>query len=314
MFNDVIMDKNLMVNYHSQELLTIIFVNYNSTDVLNRALATLAQCQLNKEVVVVDNGSNDRERLVALCKQNHARLVLLKRNRGYGGAANQGFHYARGRYIVVANPDIEFLQMALNLLLSFLHAHPDVGVASPQLLYPDGKHQPSCRRLPKLRYLFAGRRSFLLRLFPGYPLAKEFLYLDAWNKEEPVEVEAVIGTMMVFRREAFEAVKGFDEGYFMFAEDLDICQRLRKKGWRVFLEPRAKVLHHYGSVRRRFRRFTEFQRIKGLHRFFTNNKGKLLMCLLTIGFVGYYFLLEASLLLGLGEFEYSWQQKRYKGN
>ncbi|MEO0005267.1 MAG: hypothetical protein ABIK49_04615, partial [candidate division WOR-3 bacterium] len=107
-----------------------------------------------------------------------------------------------------------------------------------------------------------------------------------------------------------EAVKGFDETYFMFAEDLDICQRLRDQGWEVFLEPRANIIHHYGGVRRRFRRFTEFQRIKGLHRFFTQRAGKLKRVLLTVGFAGYYFVLEAVGLLGLGEFEYSWQEQR----
>ncbi len=290
----------------------MIFVNYNSTDLLECALKSLEQFELDKEVLVVDNGSNGQKWLINLCQKHRARLVLLKKNHGYAGAANHGFRYSQGKYVAIANPDIKFLPMALKRLVNFLDAHPEAGVVSPQLLYPDLNPQPSCRRLPKLRYIFAGRRSPLFRLFPDYGLAKEFLYLDAWDREEPVEVEAIIGTMMLFRREAFASVKGFDEAYFMFAEDLDICRRLREKGWKVFLEPKALVVHEYGGVRRRFRRFTEFQRIKGLHRFFTRRIGKPKTFLLNIGFAGYYFLLEAAGLLGLGEFEYSWQQKTAK--
>lgn len=305
-----------MVNCQPQPLISIVFVNYNSADFLECALQSLSSSELDKEVIVVDNASNERKRLIDLCQKHHALLVLLKRNQGYGRAANQGVRYARGRYVAVANPDIQFLPLALTRLVSFLDTHPEAGVVSPQLLYPDLKPQPSCRRFPKLRYVLAGRRSPLVRLFPCFAPAREFLYLDLLGQESQtsacsaVPVDAVIGTMMLFRREALEAVKGFDETYFMFAEDLDICQRLRDQGWEVFLEPRANIIHHYGGVRRRFRRFTEFQRIKGLHRFFTQRAGKLKRVLLTVGFAGYYFVLEAVGLLGLGEFEYSWQGKR----
>jgi GT2 family glycosyltransferase len=291
--------------------LSIIFVNYNSSELLSRALDTLEQEEgagLDIELIVVDNGSNDRRHLRDLCLRRGVRLVLLKRNLGYGAAANRGFHYARGRYVAVANPDITFLPRALSQLVHFLETNPEAGVVSPQLLYPDRKPQPSCRRLPKLRYVFAGRRSPLVQLFPNYAPAREFLYAELWEAKSPVEVEAVIGTLMVFRRAAFESVKGFDEAFFMFAEDLDICQRLREQGWKVFLEPRARVVHEYGGVRRHWRRFSEFQRVKGLCRFFTRRKKRLARLLLTIGFAGYYFLLEAAGLCGLGELEYSWSK------
>jgi GT2 family glycosyltransferase len=114
---------------------------------------------------------------------------------------------------------------------------------------------------------------------------------------------------MVFRRAAFAAVGGFDEEYFMFAEDLDICNRLRQMGWQVFLEPGAKVVHYYGAVRRSWRRWTEYQRVRALHRFFTRQSGFLSSLMLTPAFAGYYFTLEALGLVGLGEFEYSWQGK-----
>jgi len=291
---------------------SVIFINYNSVPFLARALATLqrAEPELSKELIVVDNGSVDTGRLRGLCARYQARLLLLKRNRGYGAAANQGFQIARGEFVAVANPDIEFLPGAVSELLNFLVEHREVGVAGPQLLYPDGSLQTSCRRLPRLKYVFAGRRSPLSRFFPRSALVKEFLYLNAGRDGRPVEVEAVIGTVMFFRRSAYQEVGGFDERYFMFAEDLDICERLHAQGWQVFLVPNARVHHYYGGVRRSWRRFTEFQRVKALCRFFSRRANPFFRLILNLGFAGYYFLLEALGLVGYGEFEYSWQRLR----
>ncbi len=295
-------------------MVSVIFINHRSTELLAQALKSLVESEqeLDKEVIVVDNASGENEGIVELCRCYNARLIRLRRNIGYGAAANLGFCYAQEKYIAVSNPDVEFLPKTVTRLLDFLENTPEAGVVSPQLLYPNGEPQPSCRRLPKLRYVVAGRRSFLRRLFPAYPPAREFLYLGVEERKEPVEVEAVIGTFMVFRRQAFTEVGGFDERYFMFAEDLDICQRLTQKGWRVFLLPQVRIYHHYGGVRRKRRRFTEYHRIKSLYRFFTKGKGAIGSLFLAVAFAGYFFALEALGVLGLGEFEYSWQGRIVK--
>lgn len=301
---------------NQKPVVSIIFVNYNSTGFLKRALVSLERSEpdLNKEVIVVDNCSRNREAVKDLCRSYHCRLVLLKKNRGYGAGANRGFYYSGGDFVAVVNPDIEFTPQSLSTLISFMKDNPRVGVVAPQLLYPDKTPQPSSRRLPKLRYIFAGRRSPLLRIFPQYAPAREFLYTDVFHQGQPVEVEAVIGTVMLFRRTAFNSVGGFDEGYFMFAEDLDICQRLREKGWHVYLTPGVKITHYYGGVRRRWRRFTEFHRIKGLYRFFTRGKGNLTRMFYTIAFASYLFILEGAGVVGLSEYEYSWRlpDKKYE--
>jgi GT2 family glycosyltransferase len=288
---------------------SLIFINYNSTDFLERALLSLKQAEpeLDKEIIVVDNCSYDREAVKRLCERFFCRLVLLKKNRGYGAAANRGFLHARGDFITVVNPDVEFTPQALSRLVAFMIENDDVGVVAPQLLYPDRTPQPSSRRLPKLRYILAGRRSPLVRLFPRYAPAREFLYTDVWQQTAPVEVEAVIGTLMVFRRTAFASVGGFDENYFMFAEDLDICQRLREQGWKVYLDPGVKIVHYYGGVRRRWRRFTEFHRIKALYRFFIRGKSRVIKIFYAVAFAGYLFIIEGGGLVGLGEYEYSWR-------
>jgi hypothetical protein len=209
----------------------------------------------------------------------------------------------------VANPDIVFSTPAATGLVQFLDQHPDAGAVSPQLRYPDGTPQPSARRLPRLRYILAGRRSPFARILPQYALAREFLYADAHLAAGPVPVEAVIGTLVTFRRPALDQVAGFDEGFFMYAEDMDICRRLRQAGWTVYLDPRVTVEHFYGGVRRRFQRFGDYQRLKALMRYFILGTGWPARLALQTAFAAYLFLSEAGWLVGLREFEYSWQTR-----
>ena len=289
--------------------LTIVFINYNSARLLERALSSLraAEPTLDIETLVVDNGSRDRAELVEVCRSQRARLVLLGRNAGYGAAFNRGYRYASGRYVAVANPDLVFSTPAATGLVRFLDEHPEAGAVSPQLRYPDGVPQPSARRLPRLRYVLAGRRSPLAHIFPRYTPARDFLYADVHLAAGPVPVEAVIGTLVAFRRSALEQVSGFDEGFFMYAEDMDICRRLGRSGWSVYLDPRLTVEHFYGGVRRRFQQFGDYQRLKALMRYFTLSRGRPARLALRVAFAAYLFLSEAGWLVGLREFEYSWQ-------
>jgi GT2 family glycosyltransferase len=288
--------------------LTIVFINYNSARLLDRALSSLrdAEPRLQIETLVVDNASRDRVELAAICRRHGARLLQLGRNAGYGTAFNRGYRHARGRYVAVANPDLVFSTPAMTGLVRFLDEHPEAGAVSPQLHYADGTPQPSARRLPRLRYVLAGRRSPLARILPRYAPARDFQYSDAHLAAEPVSVEAVIGTFVVFRRAALDHVAGFDEGFFMYAEDMDICRRLRQSGWKVYLDPRVTVEHFYGGVRRRFQRFGDYQRLKALMRYFCLGRGGPARLVLRVAFAAYLFLSEAGWLVGVSEFEYSW--------
>lgn len=288
--------------------LTIVFVSHNSARLLSRALSSLrrAEPQLGLETLVVDNASDDRQELVTVCREHNARLLRLSRNIGYGAAFNRGLRHACGRYVVVANPDLVFDSPAVTGLVRFLDANPSVGAVSPQLVYADGVPQPTARRLPRLRYVLAGRRSPLLRLFPRYAPARDFLYVNAYQSATWLSVEALIGAFVMFRREALDMVHGFDEGFFMYAEDLDICRRLREAGWDVVLHPRLRVTHHYGAVRRQRPEFSDFQRLKALCRYFSLDSGLFGRLFLGVAFAWYLFLSAAGWLVNLREYEYSW--------
>jgi len=290
---------------------SVVFISYNSADFLSRALDSLVStdARVTYETIVVDNASRNTVRLRDLSREYGVRLLLLGRNVGYGAAANRGAKLARGRYLAIANPDIRFSGDVLFRLVESLDNSPQVGVAGPQLVYPDGRLQPSARRYPRLRYALAGRRSPLIRLCPAYSMARRFLYQEVESARDQIPVEAVIGTFMVMRREAYEEVGGFDERYFMFAEDMDLCRRMRRQGWGVVLVPNARLEHYYGGVRRRFRRLTEYHRIKGLCRFLCDGRplsGRFFIVLASVGYLG---VVEAAGLLGLQEYEYSWHRR-----
>ncbi len=289
--------------------LSVVFVNYHSAEYLLRAVETLQRHPpaASTELLVVDNASGDRTALSVLCESARMRLLMLRRNRGYGAAANRGFRRARGRYLAVANPDIAVWPGTIDRLLSFMDQSPDVGVVSPQLLYSDGSPQPSARRFPRFRYVLAGRRSPLLKLLPGFRPAREFLYSGSENQAEPMDVDAVIGTFMLFRRAAFDEVGGFDEGYFFIAEDLDICRRLHALNWRVCLLPSARITHASGGVRRKYFAFTEYHRLRALLRFFSAGRSLPARFLLLFSFVSYLAVQEWLLALGLCGVEHSWR-------
>ncbi|MEO0079591.1 MAG: glycosyltransferase family 2 protein [candidate division WOR-3 bacterium] len=292
--------------------LSLVFVSYNSTNELAVALSSLqeAEPELVIEKIVVDNASEDLARLRTVCQCHGAKLLEMKKNLGYGAAANRGFRIAQGEYLAVANPDLIFPRLSLTRLVNFFEEYPDAAAVAPQLLYMDGTPHPTARRFPRLRYILAGRRSFIARFFPRMSRAEEFQYAQIANAQEPVSVDAIIGALMLFRRTALRQVGGFDEGYFLFAEDIDICRRLKEKGWQVFVDPRVRVHHYYGGVRRHHADFSDYHRLKGLCRFFCKDRNGLGCLVINFLFAGYLFLSEASWLVGLREAEYSWNRSK----
>lgn len=291
--------------------LSIVFVTYESARDLEQCLASLDSTYSLPELdlLVVDNGSSDRSETSEICARWGARFLPLRRNVGYGAAANRAVSWTDGDYVAVANPDLVFLPDTLRRLAEFMEEHPAVGVVAPQQVYPDGTCLPSARRYPALRYVLSGRRSVLRWLMPRAKVGRAFLYEGVQLSTSAVPVEAVVGGLMLFRRQAFLEVGGFDERFFMFAEDLDICRRLRDK-WGIFLLPTARIVHVVGSARRRRRLPSEFHRVRSLRLFMLDNASSSRRVLIALLAVAYLSLSAAATLVDLAEPEYSWRQSR----
>lgn len=225
--------------------LSIVIVSWNVRDLLRRCLASISALRSPLiEIIVVDNGSTDGSAAMVRDEFPAVRLVASKRNLGYPGGNNIGLRMARGRYVMILNPDTEVCAGAFAALVAYADAHPDVGVIGPQLLNPDGSVQSSRRRFP----------TFATALFEStwlQPLAPRRLLEHYYVLDQPddviLDVDWVDGAALMARREAVEQVGLLDEGFFMYSEELDWCRRFRQAGWRVVYLPAAQIVHHRGK-------------------------------------------------------------------
>jgi N-acetylglucosaminyl-diphospho-decaprenol L-rhamnosyltransferase len=206
--------------------------------------------RLSAEVIVVDNASNDGSTAMLEAVFPWVRLVASPENRGFAGGNNLAIPLSRGRYVLFLNPDTEVLGNALAAMVACMKDHPEIGVLGPELRYGDGSRQSSRRRFP----------TFGMALFESTPLAWRWPD-NTWARRyhmddvpvpgaDPGEVQVVdwvVGAALLVRREALEQVGGFDEGYFMYSEELDWCRRAKTANWQAAYFSGAQVVHHEGK-------------------------------------------------------------------
>jgi GT2 family glycosyltransferase len=223
--------------------LTVVVVAYRSANHLPACLEALAEAAggLTRELVVVDNASGDGTPALVTRLAPGARLIVNDANRGFAAAANQGARVAGGRYLLLLNPDARPLPGCVTRLAAELDAHPDVALAGPMLVGPDGGIQPSAWPSPGLLTLAYDA----LLLHDVLPRSR--LRLTAPAGEQPVEVECLSGACLLVRRSAFEALGGLDERFFMYYEDTDLGLRATAAGHRLRLVPAARAVHLVGG-------------------------------------------------------------------
>jgi hypothetical protein len=223
--------------------LSVVTVTYNSADVIVRCLeSALASAPSGSEHFVVDNASSDGT--VALVRERFpsVRLIGNPRNVGFGTANNQAIRQSFGRYVTLLNPDSEVPGDSLAALVRFMDAHPRAAVAGGRLRYADGRFQDSAFHFPTLAQIFLDYfpidwRLAQSRLNGRYPRG-----LDC----ESFQIDHPLGALMCVRRAAIEQVGPFDEGYFMYVEEVDWCYRFKRAGWEVWHCPEALAIHHGG--------------------------------------------------------------------
>jgi len=224
--------------------LSIIIVNWNVRDLLRRCLTSLAAARtgFTSEVFVVDNASADGSADMVRGEFPDVILIENTHNAGFTRANNQAIARSSGRYVLLLNPDTEVAPDALTILLSFMEAHPQVGVAGPQLVYADGNIQSSRRRFPTLGTLFL-ESTVLQRLLPKSALLRRYYLLDRPH-DVIQDVDWLVGACLMVRRQAIDDAGLLDERFFMYCEEVDWCYRIKQHGWTVIYLPTARVMHH----------------------------------------------------------------------
>jgi len=223
---------------------SIIIVNWNTRDLLHDCIESALRTAgpLKVEIIVVDNASTDGS--VAMVRRQYPfiKLIANSQNVGFARANNQAVAASRGQYLLLLNSDAHLLPNSLQSMAATLAAGPAVGLVGAQLRNSDGSFQASYSPFPGLWQEFLILSSLGRRLYGRWYPSR-----GPQDCQGPAVVGYVEGACMLVRREAYQAVGGLDEAYFMYAEDVEICYALRQKGWQVCYQPAALVVHLGGG-------------------------------------------------------------------
>ena len=226
--------------------ISIIVAARNARPYIERTLGELDAT--GHEVIVVDCASTDGTGAVVHDRFANTRLVELDVNPGYGSALNAGVQRSSGDFVLLMNADAWPTPDAVDQLVAFAGSEPAAGAVGPRLLNPDGSLQPSVRGFPTL-WRLATEYFFLRWLAPRSRLVNAF-YGAGFSHDAIRDAEFLVGAVLLVRRQAFEEVGGFDPNFFMFNEEVDLCYRLRDRGWKVVFFPGAEFFHLGGASTR----------------------------------------------------------------
>lgn len=228
---------------------SVIIVSYNSEDFIEKCLTSLLEnLPKNGEVVVVDNASEDKtlEVLSKLkVKSENLKVIENKNNLGFAKANNLAGREAKGEYLFFLNPDTEIPDQVrddvslFDMLINFYAENPDSGIVAPKLVMENGQIQPSVRKLPTILGAF---KEYILGIKNAY---SEYVP----DGDNPVEVEMVYGAAILIRKIFFERLGGFDEKFFLYYEDANLCKQVRDFGKKVYYYPGVSISHLVGATK-----------------------------------------------------------------
>ena len=225
--------------------LSIIIVNYKTPEKVNTCIDSIKNSDtgdLDLEIIVVDNKSDDDSERIIKRKHNDINYIKSEKNLGMGGGNNLGVKNSKGEFILILNPDTLIKKDAIGVLYHYIRANKEVGVVGPKLLNPDKTLQYSCRCFPSAVTPFF-RRTFLGRFAKDH--IEEFLMKD-FDHNKRREVDWLLGScLMVDPSVLVEGDEIFDNRFFMYFEDTDLCRRVKRNNFKVVYHPDAVVVHDH---------------------------------------------------------------------
>jgi GT2 family glycosyltransferase len=238
--------------------LSIIIVSWNVRDLLEKCLSSIFNNVHNinyacpagakricGEVFVVDNASADHTAEMVLQKFPQVNLIRSAKNLGFAGGNNLAIREAKGKYILLLNPDTEILDGAAEKMIEFMETRPDAGISGCQILNPDKTLQPSVRRFPNIidqLLIFLKFTHFLPNIGP----LKRYFAAD-FDYTRPSEVDQIMGAFFMVRREVFDKIGLLDEKFYLWFEEVDFCRRAKNSGYKIMYNPGAQIIHYGGE-------------------------------------------------------------------
>jgi GT2 family glycosyltransferase len=235
---------------------SIVIVSFNTRDLLRECIGTLYReaCGVNIETIVVDNASKDGSADMVAAEFPALRLIRSETNLGFAAANNRGFKVARGRYVVLLNSDAFPKTDALRLSVEKMDRAPQVGLAGARLIGRDGSWQPSARMFPSILNDFLT----LSGLAAKHPHSQFFGRFDrTWaDQMQPAPVDWVPGAFSIIRRDLLERIGYFDERFFLYYEEVDLCRRIKAAGYQIWYWPDVVVVHLGGESSKTVKRLS----------------------------------------------------------
>lgn len=229
--------------------ISIVIVSYNTKELTLKCLKTLdsATKNLKAEIFIVDNNSEDNT-AQAISKQfPRVHLIANRDNRGFAKASNQALKKAKGKYILVLNPDTEVLPDTLVKMIAYLKSKPKAAIATCRVELASGKLDADCRRHFPTPWRAFCHFSSLYKIFPKSKLFDGY-YMNYLPENLEHQVDACVGAFMLIKKEAIARVGLFDESFFFYGEDIDWCWRFREHGYEIWFTPITKILHYKGAA------------------------------------------------------------------
>lgn len=231
-------------------MISIVVIEYNSLNDIGRCIDAIKQrcADVEYEIIVSSNSCYPRDKQeIILRDMPDVRWCFNEKNGGFGYGMNQGLRIATGDYLVVMNPDV-ILKGSLQVLVDFLDSHMEVGAIAPQILGHDGTIQDSCRRFVTPWRFFVRQ---LRRKLTGNELVKN----EKYDYSRTQTADWVSGAFIMVTRKVYEEIGGFDDGYFMYCEDVDWCTRIWKAGYQVVYCPKMQIEYEGSRNARRDKRY-----------------------------------------------------------
>jgi GT2 family glycosyltransferase len=222
----------------------VCIVNYNTRSLLRDCLHSVVQ-ENPAETVVVDNASTDGSAEMAAAEFPAVTFIRLSENIGYGAAANQAVAYSGTDYVLLLNSDTRLKQGTVPALSNYLETNECAAVVGPRLVNPDGSLQTSSFHFPTPIHIFLYLTN-LYNFIPHTPVLRK-RSLQVLPGSSARRVPWVLGAALAFRRRVFDSASGFDESFFMYFEEVDLCYRLARQGWQVHFAPVTEVIHVGGA-------------------------------------------------------------------
>ncbi len=228
--------------------LSVVIVSYNVRDFLKQSLLSVIKAseQIDCEIFVVDNNSQDGSVDMVRKEYPEVRLIINNFNPGFSAANNQAINQAKGKYLLLLNPDTLVEEEAFSKSIDFMDRHADAGALGVRMVDGEGKFLPESKRaIPTLKSAFFKIFGFS-RLFPRSSIFNQY-YLSHINSFETSRSEVISGAFMFIRREALNKTGLLDEEYFMYGEDIDLSYRLLQAGYKNYYFPEVRIVHFKGK-------------------------------------------------------------------